>query len=57
MTSLPVEKCSGDDADVILGASKFKRLSCRSFHLIPIILPKEQDTDLLQTSSLRIRRL
>ena len=26
---------SGDDTEVILGASNSKRLSCRSFHLIP----------------------
>ena len=34
MTSLPVGKCSGDDTDAILGASKIKRLSYSSFHLI-----------------------
>ena len=38
MTSLPVRAYSGECTDSILGASNFKRLSCRSFHLIRILL-------------------
>ena len=36
--SLPVWMSIGDDTEAILGASNLKRLSCRSFHLILIML-------------------
>ena len=41
VTSLPDWMSSGDDTEVILGASNSKRLSCRSFHLIPKITCKQ----------------